>query len=252
MTTQFPLQSFYRAPAVVVLGLAILGTACSRLGTAADESNQQATLVTVSAYAEARRAPDIAILSTGVVSLAPDANGAIRRNAEQMSRVIKAIKVAGIADKDVQTSGVSLNPDYQYQANRPPRIRGYYASNTVNMTARDIGRLGEILDALVATGANQINGPTFDIDDKDAVLDEARAKALVKARVGAEGYARRLGLRVGRVVSIDETGSRGAPRTAYGRAAAVEQASAANASAPIEPGENALGLSLDVVYELVK
>ena len=112
-----------------------------------------------------------------MVSLAPDANDAIRRNAEQMTRVVAAIRAAGIADKDVQTSGVSLNPDYQYLANRPPRIKGYYASNTVNVTVRDIGRLGGILDALVATGANQINGPMFDIEDKDAVLDEAREKA---------------------------------------------------------------------------
>lgn len=92
----------------------------------------------------------------------------------------------------MQTSGVSLNPDYQYLANRPPRIKGYYASNTVNVTVRDIGRLGGIPDALVATGANQLNGPTFDIEDKDAVLDEARAKAFAKTRARAEGYPRRL------------------------------------------------------------
>jgi uncharacterized protein YggE len=205
----------------------------------------------VSAYAEARRAPDIATLSTGVVSLAPDANGAIRSNAQQMSRVVAALQVAGIAGKDVQTSGVSLNPDYQYLANRPPRIKGYYATNTVNVTVRDIGRLGGILDALVATGANQINGPTFDIEDKDSVLDEARTKALAKARARAEGYAKHLGLRVGRVISIDETGGRSAPMPGYGRTAAVAQA-AADASAPIAPGENVLSLGLEVVYELEK
>jgi hypothetical protein len=194
----------------------------------------------------------MATLSTGVVSLAPDANGAIRRNAEQMTRVVAAIRAAGIAAKDVQTTGVSLNPDYLHVANRPPRIKGYYASNNVNVTVRDIGRLGEILDALVATGANQINGPMFDIEDKDAVLDEARGKALAKARLRADGYAKRLGLRVTRVVSIDESGGAGGPRPMYARGMAVEQASAADASAPIAPGENVLGLSLDVVYELGK
>lgn len=253
MTIHRPLQSCAHAAAALLLGLATLGaTACRGQGTAADGSGLETTLVTVSAYAEERRPPDIATLSTGVVSLAPDANSAIRRNAEQMSRVVAALQVAGIADKDVQTSGVSLNPDYQYLANRPPRIKGYYASNTVNVTVRDIGRLGGILDALVATGANQINGPTFDIEDKDAVLDEARAKALAKARARAEGYAKRLGLRVRRVISIDETGGRAAPSPVYARAAAVEQAAAANASAPIAPGENVLGLGLHVVYELGK
>lgn len=252
MTIHGLLQSRLHATAALLLGLAILGiAACSRQDTAADASDPESTLVTVSASAEARGQPDIATLSTGVVSLAPDANGAIRSNAEQMSRVMAALQVAGIADKDVQTSGVSLNPDYQYLANRPPRIKGYYASNTVNVTVRDIGRLGGILDALVATGANQINGPTFDIEDKDAVLDEARAKALAKSRARAEGYAKRLGLRVRRVISIDETGGRGAPAPAYARTAAVAQA-AADASAPIAPGENVLSLNLEVVYELGK
>jgi uncharacterized protein YggE len=251
MTMNCPSQSRSNAAAALLLGIATLGVvACSRQDTA--RTDHETTLVTVSAYGESHRPPDMATLSTGVVSLAPDANGAIRRNAEQMSRVMAAIRVAGIAGKDVQTSGVSLNPDYQYLANRPPRIKGYYASNTVNVTVRDIGSLGGILDALVATGANQINGPTFDIEDKDAVLDNAREKALAQARARADGYAKRLGVRVRRVVSIDESGGRGAPRPMYGRAAAVEQASAANASAPIAPGENVLGVGLDVVYELGK
>ena len=124
------------------------------------------TLLNVSAQAEAKRVPDIATLSTGVVTQAADANTAMRANAEQMAKVVAAIKAAGIADKDVQTSGISLNPQYHYTENQPPKITGYQASNTVNVIVRDIGKLGKILDALVAVGANQINGPTFDIDDK--------------------------------------------------------------------------------------
>jgi uncharacterized protein YggE len=246
------MPSFRPAPAAL-LTLALLGTAgCNGQAPSGQAAASGSTLVTVSAQAEARQAPDMAVLSTGVQSLAPDANSALRRNAEQMTRVVASIKAAGIAANDVQTSGVSLNPDYAYVANRPPRIKGYYASNTVNVTVRDIGRLGEILDALVATGANQINGPTFDIEDKDAVLDKAREKALAKARTREDAYAKRLGLRVTRIVSIDETGSRGAPQPMHGRGVVVEQASAADASAPIAPGENVLGVTLDVVYELEK
>ena len=243
----------FRPGAIALLALALLAAAgCSRRPSSSQAASSGSTLVTVSAQAEARQAPDMAMLSTGVVSLAPDANSAIRRNAEQMARVVASIQAAGIAAKDVQTSGVSLNPDYAYAANRPPRIKGYYASNTVNVTVRDIGRLGQILDALVATGANQINGPMFDIEDKDAVLDKAREKALAKARARADAYARRLGLRVTRIVSIDETGGRGAPQPMHGRGAMVEQAVAADASAPIAPGENVLSVTLDVVYELEK
>jgi uncharacterized protein YggE len=237
---------------VPALALALLA-ACSRPAGGGYDPQGDGTLVTVSAYGEARHAPDIATLSTGVVSVAPEANAAIRHNAKQMEAVVAAIEAAGIARKDVQTSGVSINPDYAYAANQAPRIKGYYASNTVNVTVRDIGRLGEILGVLVATGANQVNGPTFDIEDKDAVLDEARGKALAKARAQAEGYAKRLGLRVGRVVSIDETGGRASPQPMLARAGtAMAQDAAANAAAPIAPGENVLGLEIDVVYELRK
>lgn len=253
MTIHRPLRSFTHAAATLLLGLAVLGaTGCSGQRAAVDDSRPETTLVTVSAYAEARRPPDIATLSTGVVSLAADAKAAIRLNSEKMSHVVAALKGVGVADNDVRTSGVSLNPDYQHLANRPPRIKGYYASNTVDVTVRDIGRLGGILDALVAAGANQINGPSFAIEDQDAVLDEARAKALANADARAEGYAKRLGLRVVRVVSIDETGGRSAPTAFFGRTAAVEQAAYANASAPIAPGENVLGLTLDVIYQLKK
>jgi uncharacterized protein YggE len=170
-----------------------------------------------------------------------------------MEAVVAALGQAGIAPKDVQTSGVSLNPDYHYVADRPPRIKGYYASNTVNVTVRDIARLGQTLDALVAVGANQVHGPMFDIADKDAVLDEARGKALAKARARADLYAKRLGLRVARVVSVDETGGRGiVPPPMAVRGVAVEQAAAADASMPIAPGENTLSLTLDVVYALTK
>lgn len=231
-----------------VLGLA----ACQPAAAPAVAGN--ATLVSVSTQAEVRKAPDVAVVSTGITSLAADANTAIRRNSEQMQQLMAALKVAGIAEKDVQTSGVSLNPDYQYVAGRPPRIKSYYAANTVNVTAREIGALGGLLDALVAAGANQINGPSFDIADKDAVLDEARGLALTKARTRADGYAKRLGLRVLRVVSVDETGGRAAPMLHAMRGmAVVEQAAAdAAANAPIAPGENVLRLHLDVVYELGK
>ncbi|MGO4777889.1 SIMPL domain-containing protein, partial [Lysobacter sp. 2RAB21] len=125
------------------------------------------TLLSVSATSEAKRIPNIATVSTGVVTQAADANAAMRANADQMAKVVAAIKAAGIAERDIQTSGISLNPQYRYAENQPPVITGYQASNNVNIVVRDISKVGKILDSLVATGANQINGPTFDLDDKD-------------------------------------------------------------------------------------
>lgn len=130
----------------------------------------------------AKRVPDVATLSAGVVTQSADGNAAMRQNAEQMSKVMAAMKAAGIADKDVQTSGISLSPQYTYKVNEAPKINGYQASNTVSLKVRDIARLGKVLDALVAQGANDINGPSFSIDQPEPVYDEARVAALKKPR----------------------------------------------------------------------
>jgi uncharacterized protein len=208
------------------------------------------TLLNVSASGEVRRAPDIAVLSTGVVTQAVDANAAMRANAEQMSAVIAAIKAAGIAERDVQTGGVNLSPQYRYAENQPPTITGYQASNTVNITVRDLARLGKTLDALVATGANQINGPSFDLDEtkKEAAYDEARRAALGKAQARAEMYAKALGVSVRRIVSLSEGGSFAPPQPMPMMAMRAEK----SFDTPIAPGENTLSVNLEVVFELGK
>ena len=203
------------------------------------------TLLSVSSEAEARRVPDIARVSTGVVTQAADANAAMRANAEQMNQVIAAIRRAGIAERDIQTGGINLHPQYRHAENQPPTITGYQASNTVDITVRDMARLGSTLDALVAGGANQINGPSFDVDDKESAYDEARRAAVEKARKRADMYARTLGMRVRRIVSISEGGSVGPPMPMMAMAR-MEKSS----DTPISPGENALSVSLDVVFEL--
>ena len=226
--------------------------ACAQDNTAGYTVPADSTLLSVSAQAEAKRVPDVATISAGVVTQAADANAAMRANAVQMDKVMAAIKAAGIADRDVQTSGVNLNPQYHYTENQPPRITGYQANNTVNITVRDIGKLGKILDALVAVGANQINGPSFDIDDKkkDAGYDEARRAAVEKAQARAEMYAKTLGVRVRRIVSISEgSGFRPPMPMPMMAMAKMERDSAAP---PIEPGESTLSVNLDVVFELGK
>ncbi len=209
-----------------------------------------ATLLNVSANAEASRVPDVATLSAGVVTQAADGNAAMRQNAEQMSQVVQAIKAAGIPDKDVQTSGVNLNPQYRYAENEAPRITGYQANNTVSLKVRDITKLGKVLDALAAVGANQINGPMFEIDQPEPVYDEARVAALKKARARAETYADALGLRVRRIVSISEGGG-GGFRPMPMMAAAAPRAKA-EMDTPVSPGETTVSVNLDVVFELGK
>ena len=206
-----------------------------------------ATLLSVSASADVKRAPDVASIGAGVVTQAADANAAMRANAEQMQKVMAAIRAAGIADKDIRTSGINLSPQYRYAENQPPAITGYQASNNVDLKVRDLGKLGKVLDALVASGANQVNGPSFEIDQPDAVQDEARRAALDKAQARAQMYAKSLGLQVRRIVSISEGGGFNPPMPMpMVRMAAM----AKDAGTEVSPGENTVGASIDVVFEL--
>lgn len=207
-----------------------------------------ATLLNVSADAEARRVPDVATLSAGVVTQATDGNAAMRQNAEQMNKVIAAIKRAGIAERDVQTSGINLSPQYQYKEGEAPKITGYQASNTVSLKVRDISRLGSVLDTLAAQGANQINGPSFEIDQPEPVYDEARLAALKKAQARAETYAKALGLKVRRIVSISE-GRGGGVRPVMMMSARAQSAAM---DTPVAPGETTLSVNLDVTFELAR
>lgn len=205
-----------------------------------------ATLLSVSANAQASRVPDVATISAGVVTQAVDGNAAMRQNAEQMAKVMEAIKDAGIPEKDVQTSGINLSPQYRYVENEAPKITGFQASNTVNLKVRDIARLGKVLDALAAQGSNQINGPSFEIDQPEPVYDEARLAALKKAQARAETYAKSLGLRVRRIVSISEGGGSNfqpVPMMAM-------RAQKAEMDTQVSPGETTLSVNLDVVFEL--
>lgn len=205
------------------------------------------TLLSVSAQAESKRVPDVATVSAGVVTQSADANSAMRANAAQMDKVMAQVKAAGVAERDIQTSGVNLNPQYKYVENQNPTITGYQASNNVNLKIRDIGKLGKVLDSLVASGANQINGPTFEIDQPEPAYDEARRAALDKAQARAQMYAKALGMRVRRIVSISEGGDfrPPVPMPMMMRAQAKTESDTA-----ISPGETTLSVNLDVVFEL--
>jgi len=205
------------------------------------------TRLDVTATGEVTRVPDIAIISTGVVTKATTAGSAIQQAAARMSRVRAALKAAGVEDRDIQTSNISLNPDYRYDNNQPPKVVGYQASNTVSVRFRDIAASGKIIDALVAEGANQINGPTLTIDKPEAALDEARARAIASGRARAELYARSMGMRVARTVAVSESGGNYAPPPPM---PVMMEARAQSASSKIDPGEQKLQVNLAMTFEL--
>lgn len=212
------------------------------------------TLLTVSAEGRATRAPDLAVFSAGVASTGKTAGEALSANAADMTRVISALKRAGIADRDIQTSNINLNPVYAEPRrlpdgradDSPPLITGYQANNTVTVRQRNLAEFGKVIDTLVTAGANQVNGPSFQVDNSDAATDEARIDAVRKARTRAELYARAAGLKLGRILTINESEAGSPPMPMY--RSAMKSAD----STPVAAGEVALNVTVTVQYELAQ
>ena len=236
----------------ILLTALLLGSATMPLAAAAQVPAVPVlagTRLDINATGEATRIPDLAIISAGVQTLQPTATAAIEENSTRMERVRAALKRAGIEDKDIQTSTISLNPEYQYDQNRPPRLTGYRATNSVNVKFRDLRRTGAILDALVAEGANQINGPSLTIDKPEEAYDEARVKAIAAGRARADLYARALGKRIVRLLSVSESGAYVPPPMpmAYARDAVQAQGAA---KTEIDPGTQQLQATVSMSFEL--
>jgi uncharacterized protein YggE len=235
-----------------ILSALLIAAAVPAAPAAAQSTVTQAisgTRLDISATGEVTRVPDLAIISAGVVARSTTAAAALQETADKMDRVMAALKRAGVADRDIQTSSVNLNPEYRYPENQTPQLVGYSASNQVTIRFRDIAASGKILDALVAQGANQISGPSMTIEHPEQALDEARAKAVAIGRGRAEIYARALGMQVARVVSISEGGGYYAP-PAPPPPPAPMMACAERSYTRIEPGEQKLQVSLSMVFEL--
>ena len=204
-------------------------------------------LLSLTAAGRVTRPPDLAELSAGVLSAAPTASAALAENNRAMAAMVAALRKAGIASADIQTSNLSLQPQYRYENNRPPVLVGYQASNTVVLRVRKLDQTGQLIDTLVAQGANQISGPSFSLDRPEAALDAARTAAITAARDRAGLYARAAGLKVKRILSITEGGASQPPSPAPMMRTAMAEAAPAP---PVEGGEVALGVSVSVSFEL--
>jgi uncharacterized protein len=212
---------------------------------AAGQAAGGATTLDVSAEGHTTRVPDLATVRAGVVTAAPTAAAALADNARATGRVLARLRAAGVAERDIQTARVALEPQYREVEGRAPAISGYQAVNTLAVRFRDVGRAGPVLDALVAEGANQVSGPDFSLADPDAALDEARTDAVRRARARADLYARAAGLRVGRIVSIEEGGENdgGRPPVVFARMAAADRTQVA-------AGETEVTATVKVRFEL--
>jgi hypothetical protein len=198
-------------------------------------------LVTVTGEATVAVAPDAAMIRIGVSSQDKTAREASDANAKQMTAVLAAIKSNSIAERDIQTSRLSLQPQYDPNKGGTARLTGFQATNQVTVRIRDIGNLAAVLDSAISAGANEMSGIEFIVSEQSKLLDRARDEAIVDAHRKAELYAKAAGSRLGHVVAISEEGSTLPPRPMQAlRAGAV----------PISPGEQTLRAVVTVSYEL--
>lgn len=202
--------------------------------------------LTVTGEGEARIAPDMATIQLGVTTQAASAAEAMRQNAQGQTAVIDALTGAGIEAADVQTSGLSLNPVMDYGEGRAPTVTGYQASNMVSVRVTDVPRLGEVLDAIVAAGANEINGISFTRDDSAATEDQARRAAVEDARHKAGILAEAAGLTLGPVLVLRDSPDPQGPRPMMMEARAASDA----AGVPIAAGEVAMTAMVEMQFAL--
>jgi uncharacterized protein YggE len=234
---------------MILLAPAVLAAATPALSQTQPAILPDGTLLDVSAEGRTTRVPDVATIRAGVVTEGRTAAAALSDNAARMTRVLAALKTAGVAARDIRTANVALNPQYRYTEGQPPAVTGYQANNSVSIRFHDVAKSGAILDALVAQGANQIDGPSLSLDKPESALDEARTDAVRAARARAELYARAAGLSVARIVSISENGANDGsnpqpPMFAMARAMKASEAT------PIAAGETQVSVTVSVRFLL--
>lgn len=244
------MKALFRAAAIgalIVAGSA--GVAAAQTAPAPAAATMfQATTLNLGAYGETRVRPDQATISLGVTTEAPTAAEAMRLNAAKMTQVIAALKKGGIADRDIQTSGLNLNPQYVYQENLPPRLTGYQASSNVTVVVRDLARLGQAVDATVSAGATNVGGIAFGLQNGDAAEDAARLDAVKALQAKADLYAKAMGYRVARLVTFSEGGGY-TPQPPMPMMMAMREKSAMD-STPVEAGELKVRIDVTATYEL--
>ncbi|HWY66403.1 MAG TPA: SIMPL domain-containing protein [Rhizomicrobium sp.] len=222
----------------IFLGLA-LATAIALPAWAADSRT-----IAMTGHGETRGAPDMAQVTAGVSTMAPTAAQALSANSSHMKGVFAALVKLGVPERNIQTSNFFVSPQYSNGDNNTPRrLTGYQVNNDVTVRLEDVGKLGGALDALVAAGANQINGVSFSIQNSAPLLEKARADAVADARARAQTYAKAAGVTLGPILSISEGGAEAPPRPMF-RVAAIQ------AETRIAPGEQSVTADVTMVWEI--
>lgn len=216
---------------------------------AEETSSEFARTISVSGIGEVWAEPDMATIQVGVSTKAATAQAALDANSTATAKAIATLKDVGVAEKDLQTSTISLYPDYRYdQTDREQKLVGYRATNSLTVKIRDLDKAGKALEAAVGSGANQVNGLSFGFEDQKPLVNEARRKAVEDAKEKAELYAKAAGVKLGPVLVIGEPGVQIAqPRN---RALRADVQAEASSAPPVQAGENQVRATINIVYAI--
>lgn len=216
--------------------------------------------VTVTGQGQATMPPDVANVSFTVENTASAVADAQEATTKQANAALDFVKKQGIADKDIKTLSYSISPQYSYPNPCPPgalcptyggtpKITGYQVSETVQVTMRDLTKVGDMLAGLGKLQVQNLNGPAFTLDDPTAGYDAARADAIVKAKAQADLLAKQLGVHLGKIVNFSESsGGYAYPMMAYGMSGGVSDKATATPNIPT--GENTYNASVSITYSI--
>ncbi|AUW43602.1 SIMPL domain-containing protein [Rhizobium leguminosarum] len=218
----------------------------------AQEMKPREPVISVTGDGESSAAPDMAIVNLAVVKQAKTAREALDENNKAMNDVLAALKSGGIAERDLQTSGFSIQPQYNYPQpvdgqQQQPQLIGYQTINSVTVRLRDLAKLGAVIDQSVSLGINQGADIQFTNDKPDAVIEEARKAAVADAVKRAKTLSEAAGVKLGRILEINENVPRAMPQPVY-RATMMKEAS--DAAVPVQGGENNYNVSVTVTFAI--
>jgi uncharacterized protein YggE len=234
--------------AIGLLGAALAGPALAPRPILATDPTATTIEHTISVSGTGRVviSPDVADLRLGVLATAKTVKAARQASATAMTAVLAAVKKLGVADKDIQTTVLSLSPTYDYSSNtNPPRLTGYSLSNGIAITVRNLDTIGDVIDNALAAGATSMDSITFRAEDQTGAEQQARQSAMAEAKAKAQTLAAAASVTLGGVASISETVAPIPYPVYYGAMAA---APAKDVQTPVQPGTNEVSVTVSVVF----
>jgi hypothetical protein len=230
----------------LIVAVAALSVRSGPVAGAPATTDQPTHSITVTATGKTTVVPDVARVYLGVTTNRSTVKAARAAGAQSMTDIIAAVKGLGVADADIQTTNLSLYP--QYGSGSTPKVVGYQISEQIEITVRDLDKAGDVVDAATAKGATDVNGISFEVADPVKAQNDARAAAVTAARASAQSMAGAASISLGAVISI--TDSTPPSPIFYGYGAMKAAAPSADVATPVQPGTQDLSATVTVVFEI--